>query len=350
MSRSRFALLAIAIWLAPAFVAGALDWPGIWGGGSAFSDLLLPAPITGGIIHVPTFVVALLLIRASPQLSDRANSVMRALCLVGAIVGLLLLIDFERLQRALTTDYAGDAWRLDESYLGLVLLTDAAWCVALIQGRSALARLALLAGALFVLAPAIAVVTTLLVADVGRGDSEVFRLGRDHDIQSPGEYGRYVISRLRPNDPSYRERALEFAAAEAPEYNVNAEAVALFFTDAAESASEIGREAIYFTLCLYEDGRPHRWEDREADCFADYETRYERRALLEEAAADLPPDVQRYLVARAMCEDVSLPERYDDRLAAVAGCWHVDLDALREAAEAHMEGAELDVRYQSLPR
>ena len=61
MSKWRMVLWCVGVWITPAVVAGMLGWPGIWGGGSAFGDLILPAPITGGIIHVPSFLTAILL-------------------------------------------------------------------------------------------------------------------------------------------------------------------------------------------------------------------------------------------------------------------------------------------------
>ena len=51
--------LLIAAWLTPALIAGVLGWTGIWGTGSALVEFLIPVPVAGGVLHVPSFAVLL---------------------------------------------------------------------------------------------------------------------------------------------------------------------------------------------------------------------------------------------------------------------------------------------------
>lgn len=51
-------LILILAWITPAVIAEALGWSGIWGGGSALGDYPTPIPVAGGVLHVPSFVVA----------------------------------------------------------------------------------------------------------------------------------------------------------------------------------------------------------------------------------------------------------------------------------------------------
>ena len=108
----------VAMWVTPALVGGMLGWPGIWGGGTAFSDLILPAPITGGIVHVPTFVLAIFLVRAYPKMPTTAASVVRAALMGASLIGLAHLVDLDRIALSFSTDLAlrGIPWqRLRES-------------------------------------------------------------------------------------------------------------------------------------------------------------------------------------------------------------------------------------------
>ena len=115
MTKSRLIPWAIVMWITPAVVAEMLGWRGVWGGGSAFGDLILPAPITGGILHVPSFVLAILLVMVHPKLADRGASMVRACCASATLLGLAQIIDWS------------NPPELQHSYFGLCLMTDAVW-------------------------------------------------------------------------------------------------------------------------------------------------------------------------------------------------------------------------------
>lgn len=63
----------------PALIAGALGWKGVWGSGSALADFLIPIPVAGGVLQVPTFLVRGLIVFLMPSTSDETAARMRAL-------------------------------------------------------------------------------------------------------------------------------------------------------------------------------------------------------------------------------------------------------------------------------
>ena len=75
--RTAIILWAAGAWVTPALMAGALGWSGIWGSGSAFGDYLIPVPVAGGALHVPSFAVALALAAAWPKLGEGAAALIR---------------------------------------------------------------------------------------------------------------------------------------------------------------------------------------------------------------------------------------------------------------------------------
>jgi len=57
VSMLRIVVFGILAWMAPPLVAGALGWRGVWGSGSALVDYMIPVPVAGGVLHVPSFAV-----------------------------------------------------------------------------------------------------------------------------------------------------------------------------------------------------------------------------------------------------------------------------------------------------
>jgi len=351
MSRKPFILLAIAVWLTPAVLAAFIGWPGVWGSGSAFGDLLLPIPISGGILRLPSFLVALVILRAYSRLPSQTAALIRALCLAAALAGAVMLIDLERLQLALLTDYSGDALRLRRSYGGLSLLADGLWCFAAGLRHAPLLR-AWPALVVAVSLPALWLGNGLRVLPGATSDGQrivEFRAGLHRPVDGRADRAMFVYTGYEPAAGGFRQRAAEYADRFRPETSVNTEDVALHFTTELDATLRGMDAPIAATLCLYEDGTPDTWYDGDADCFSDHETLSDRLQRVVAALPDeLPSAVRRYVVSRAMCEDADLPERYDDRLAVVDQCFRADLDALRAEALSIVDAAELDALSATL--
>ena len=310
MSTKAFIGFALVLWVAPAIVAGMLDWPGIWGGGSAFSDLIVPAPITGGIFHVPSYIVTLAIVRAYPTLTDRLAAFVRTAFAAAAIVGFLQIVDLERLYLSFATDMQASGFRLQRNYIGLCIMTDSivAWVWLTIRRRAALPLVARVA---VITLPAIAY-AALQITGSQRLD-EPFMGGRPDVTDVRGDSARWVFTRLSPADPAFREQALAFAKDMGPEYNINYQDMALYFSDSLHLAREFADGEPLVTLCLYEDGTPPAWHDGRGDCFSHHENFAERLDRIHaEQPADLPTDVRTWLVAREICSDVTVPEAYNE--------------------------------------
>lgn len=353
MNRRYFALSAAAVWLTPALLAGIIGWPGVWGTGSAFGDLLLPLPISGGLYRLPSFVLAILVLRAYPRLPSNMQAMVRAACLAAALCGAFMLLDLERLRLALHTDYSGDALRLRRSYGGLSLLADGVWCFAFGLARAPLAA-AWPATVGAILAPVawlwLQVGTVPGFPEAGPAKPVVdFRQGMARPAGTRGDQAFYVYTGHDPASPAFRMRAETFASRYSPAENVNAEDVALHFTTSLDAALTGREPPVAATLCLYEDGTPSAWLDGDGDCFTGHENRQER---LQELMANLPDDlsapVRRYLVWRSLCEGAELPDRYDSGLAVVRQCFNTDLGALRSAAADEVGETEVDLLFATL--
>jgi hypothetical protein len=322
-------------------VAEMIGWKGIWGGGSAFSDLIVPAPITGGIFRVPTFVLALFVIRAYPQSSSVLAGILRAAMLAAALVGLAQLVDLERVYLSQTTDLMlrGIPW--ERSIFGLSLMTDALWMLVLTHRRALVRTPWLAAVAIVILPPALYVYGSIQGNDRLR---EPFLHGHVRALPDRGDAARYAFTRMSSADPTFRDAAAAYADEFRPEKNPNVEDLAIYFTDSLHTArSPRGSETPLATLCLYEDGTPDRWQEGEADCFTRHTTFSERRTdLAGKAPEQVPGDVWELAVETALCKNVEIPEGRFYGRTLVDHCAGIDLAEMRSALAQRHEAAELD--------
>lgn len=299
--RTAIILWAAAAWVTPPVVAGALGWTGIWGSGSAFGDYLIPVPVAGGALHVPSFVVALFLVAAWPRLADGTAALIRGAAVGVALLGFALLIDVAHLVRVATTDLPFTRVRWEENPLGLFLASDGLWLLAWTLGRPAVGVRLLPALGLAMVIP----VSYLLVGPAALPEArEPFLWGRHVPAPGPADAVRLVFTRLPVDHPTFREQARAFIGDRGPAGNVNAEAMAFMFTDSLESARALGEHEPLVTLCLYQDGTPERWLAGRGDCFGDHQT---FRDLLNEVGSrlprSLPGDVRSFLIVRELCAD-----------------------------------------------
>jgi hypothetical protein len=167
-------------------------------------------------------------------------------------------------------------------------------------------------------------VASAVLAD--RHVDDPFVMGQSHYQAERGDEVRWVYVRLPVTDPTFRTAALAWAGGFRPEDDLNVEDVAFHFTDSLETARGSGRSTPLATLCLHEDGTPDRWLVGGGDCFGDHVTFSDRVAALGAAVPrDVPRDVARYRVARALCADVPRSEVLHQGLAADSFCGGIDL-------------------------
>ena len=92
MPKRRLLVWASIAWPLPAVLAGALGWQGVWGSGSALVDYLIPLPVAGGALHVPSFLCCGLAVARLPSLGLVGASRVRAALIGVTLVGVLWLL------------------------------------------------------------------------------------------------------------------------------------------------------------------------------------------------------------------------------------------------------------------
>ena len=339
MKHLNFTAWALITWITPAFIAGVLGWRGIWGTGSAFGDYLIPVPVAGGALHVPTFIAAILAVRLYPGLSENAASLLRAACIGAAATGFALLINIERLYLGLTTDFSSHGIPWEKNAFGLFLLTDSVWALVWMFTRPAFVTRLGPVMAITLGMPSLYVITAI---SGNKRLEEPFMHGITRPLPNRGDAIRYVYTRMSITDPAFRLKAREFVSDSLPEENVNVEDLAIYFTDSLDVARNHADGDVLKTLCLYEDGTPDRWAKGEADCFSEHVSFMERYSeMARKMPLKIPADVKNYVIARALCPDVEIPERHYGGVAAVNHCYRVNLDDMSNALRQKYSADEL---------
>jgi hypothetical protein len=334
MSRRRFLGFMLALWVTPPVVAGILGWAGIWGSGSAFTDYLIPIPVAGGALHVPTFLMAIVAVRLYGELGERVAVVVRAAFVGFALLGLALLIDVERLFLGITTDLSLTRIPWQENPLGLFILSDSLWTFA---SMVRVPPLGIRLGRSLVVA---LVVPSLYLATAVTSNEHLadpFVRGQSRPASGRGDEIRWIYVRLPVSDPTFESAALAWIEPLRPERSVNVEDVAFYFTDSLDTATGVGALPAARTLCVYEDGTPDRWQPGQADCFGGHESFSDRVATLQATIPhDIPQDVRAYLSAHSLCAETSRSDAGQDGLAEHAFCNRFDLSQmLRDVRAVH---------------
>jgi hypothetical protein len=253
MNRLRGMLWCLLAWVAPAAVAGALGWQGIWGSGTALLDYLIPIPVAGGVLHLPSFGLMAVAVVRAPRWGPRGLQRWRALALSLAITGALM-------------SFEGPGLRLTENPVGLFLLSDgvlATLALALAPQRPwlqadgpslllLLAPIALLAWVAWELSPR----------------SRNFNVGTVRQGPTGREVTIFVQTRLRPDSAEFRSKALAWAVgAQNPAQWHGIDRAALYFSGELRAAIAGDQGQVFATLCQSSDGRAPRWLPGPGDCF-----------------------------------------------------------------------------------
>ena len=284
MNKLRLIVFGMLAWVVPPLFAGALGWRGVWGSGSALVDYLIPIPVAGGALHVPSFVLLMVLVAWGPQLSAKAAGRARALALGAALTGAMLLLP-------------PPGWRLSQNPLGLFIVVDAVVALLSLLGAPRQPGLRFDAVALLALLAVPALGAMVAWRTLGLGESFV----NGHATQSDDRALLSVNVEVRGDiaRASLRQRAQEWAMAQHdPAMKMGPEVTALRF-----KGRETGAAAA--VLCLYEDGTPLRWLPDGGDCLQGFTTFAARLAVHASALpAGLPRELREHLAARAACAEI----------------------------------------------
>lgn len=256
MMQRRFAWLVIA-WTAPALAAGVLGWSGIWGSGGALVDYLIPIPVAGGVLHLPSFIVTTALVWPMRAGSARIAGAGSAPWLLGAAaVGLLMMLDTERLLRAIVSG-ALFLPSLRPNAFALFLFSDTLLAYLFIHGRvrPARPRQVMFLPGIYLLAMIvwIALLPSVLPGATRDGPADGDEIHTAFTTHSDHE---------RLHDDAYT-----YAKPFLPQYDVNVEDLAIVFTNNYFKAEMVDTSDPVATLCLYEDGTASRYGAGLLDCF-----------------------------------------------------------------------------------
>jgi hypothetical protein len=305
MSTLRLILWLLIAWPLPALLAGAMGWSGVWGSGSALVDYLIPLPVAGGVLHVPSFVVCGWIAWQLPSASASSQSKWRALLFGAALAGLLLLLRLDELLLAAQTQSSrvGSLWH--ENPVGLFVLCDALvallFTAAVSQGPWLRLELRTL---LLVLVPA-AVPLGLALKYSKAGED--FRYVAARPGPSRSDEITMVFTRLNVHGADFQARAEAWAALRHPRLTVDSDDAAILFTTNLDAARNFDTRQVAATLCLYDDGTPSKWVSGAGikDCFDGHVSFSERFSQAHAARPSTePPDVRHYMARITVCDDV----------------------------------------------
>lgn len=302
----RLLLWLLIAWSLPAVIAGALGWRGIWGSGSAFTEFLIPLPVAGGALHVPSFAVATVAVLLLPRLGDAGAARVRALLAGLALAGLLFLLNLQPILVALKTGTPLPLRLWDANPLGLFLLSDALLALLFTAAVPRPWLKADLAALLLLLLPAVMPFRMVMDGVDKQTQVKAFAAGQSGRGALRGDELLMVHTTLDPSAPDFRARAEAWAALPAsmahPRFHVSAETTALLFTRDAEAARRLDRAQAAATLCLYEDDTPPRWLPGAGDCFAGHENFSAQVARAVAARpAEEPDELRNHLAAAELC-------------------------------------------------
>lgn len=301
---------AIVAWIVPACIAGALGWNSIWGGGSALPDYLIPFPTAGGMLHIPSFVAAVVLLLARQSGGGLLSALSRPLLIGMILAGLVLMLDLNAFSLAMTTDVAGprgSGW-FTENPLGLFMLSDGVLAQFWLPRREFSLSSAQRRGfgaAAALLPPLLAAGTMFQYTTPARND---LMPGTSRDGPARGDNIVTIYSTMG-FEPAALEAALakEVTLALPPDRHVDAEDQAVYFFDSLQSARDGRTVEARMTWCRYEDGTPARWTSGEDDCFSHHVNFSEKlQKIYETVDKTLSPDVRLYAMYKIACKDVRL--------------------------------------------
>jgi hypothetical protein len=301
LRKSIFIFWLILAWVAPAAIAGALGWSSVWGSGSAFADYLIPVPVAGGVLHWPSFILVSMLLLTQPWGGWLAGQG-RAILLAGALVGVAMLLDLNKLQLAAATGVAGGSpWQ--QQPLGLFILTDcviAQLFVGSFGGRWPRSLGGWALSLIAALAIPLSYAAVSLKADPRQKNP--FVLAGSYPGQQRGDEMVFYYSKLSTGEKAFRHAAQAVVPRYDPRNNINTEDVAIYFFDSLAAAQARKPGAAGFTICLYQDGTPTVWSVGSVDCFGGHESFSERFEKASRGqSTTLPQEVRSWLGRREAC-------------------------------------------------
>ena len=312
--------LGVLIWVTPAIIGGAFGWRSVWGNHNAFVDYLFPLPFSGGILHLPSFLLVLFALLLWRDGRSRPAWLPWLAAGVG-LAGLASMIDFERLNAWLFTDYqpAASELQLNQDPKALFIASDCLWLTALTLRGLPKPRWQAAATPLLPLL----VITTNVVGYQAQGPIFERHAGQAADLR--GDF-RYLVYTNQEYEAKLFEDWLVNGGVPPPWLDANAEHVAVLFTNSKQRVERgdyavLGASDIVATACWYEEDRKLTSTAAFYACFDDRQNTVERsKAAIVAQPASLPDDIRRWLGGASICQGVDLDVRPEFNLALVDHC------------------------------
>jgi hypothetical protein len=303
----QLAIYLVAAWLLAPLLAGLAAWPSVWGGGSAALDYLLPLPISGGVLHLPSLLGGALLLVLRQRGAGTAPWWGRVGAAAMAGAGAALLIDLSALAQAWHSD---SAWPLtgrwlSQNPLGLFLLVDGLLAL-LWPGRPA-ARPSVRTRLLGVL---LALGLPLLLLAAQWRQLPVHRhellIGASRPGPARGDETTAIYTRLPMQPAPLADALARQGLLPHPRDDVNVQDQALVFFDSLADAQRLNLTNARLTWCRYEDGSAERWIPGAGDCFGGHRNFSERLAERHSGLdPGLSPPVRSLLARWLLCQELS---------------------------------------------
>ena len=303
MTKRAILIWTLIAWPLPAVIAGGQGWKGIWGSGSALGDYLIPLPVAGGALHVPSFLLCTVALAVLNSIGSTGAARIRAFFLGLAATGVLSLLKLDSILLALQTGATVSTRVWQENPLGLFLACDgaAAFAFSLFAHHRPLLKPNLSSILLLLLPCAI----PLALSWPRSADEEPFRIGHSRNGPSRGDEITMVFTRLPVGTDDFRRRAESWVAPRHPSLSVNAEDIAFKFTRDLDAARRFDQTKTLSTLCVYEDGTPSQWMSGDHDCFSTHMSFSDALAkAINERPRSEHPELRAYFAARQACREV----------------------------------------------
>lgn len=301
--------ILLFMWITPALVAGALGWTGIWGGSSAAVDYLIPIPVAGGAFHVPSFVFAATVLATLGKWPESFARFIPLLAGAVFLAALALLLDFERLNAWLFTDYdpGRSPFRLGKNPLLLFIASDAAWVAlyALFAGGA-------LRPAYYLLLPLVPAAIIGTQAVVYQTTGPAFKSGYTRTIDKHGNTATLVYTSATYDETLFRQWWEQDNTITRPWNTPNSQHLAVLFTRSMQDVRYFNydnRENIVATFCVYEENPPLEAHAGYHDCFkgrVSFRENYGRS--LDTTSTGLGREVDTWFAGARLCAGVAIPE------------------------------------------
>ncbi len=314
-------IIVLLIWVTPAIIAEMLGWKGIWGSGSALVDYLIPIPVAGGVLHVPGFVIAALVVLKLDKWDESVAQWIPLVALAILLLALTLQLELDSLNAWLFTDFepGSSMLRFGENPLLLFIATDALWVAlySLLLGNARKLRYILIL-------PLVPLITIGAVMLSYKTTAPEFRYGISVNGEIRGDEIDLIYTQNSYNEQQFRDWLNSASNIMPPWDSIDAGHQAVLFTRSMQ-AVEYGKvndfDNIVATICRYEENREVTVYSGYADCFIDRRNFNELMQISRDNTdTGLGRELDDWYAQAKLCDGLQVPEGYIQGIEVIDWC------------------------------